>query len=177
VSGNEIVPASLIAIGIIRKPIGLDGICAVEALGASLQHLKIPVRVFVGATETGASEQIIDAVEFRSKGPVCKFAGIDTMEQAGALRDLYIYIVTGELPPLQNDTYYHFELVGLRVHTDQGRELGPILAVHNFPTVDSIEVDVGGGETMMIPLMGDAIVDLDKKSGNLTIRHTFIEDL
>lgn len=166
-----------IAIGVIRKAIGLKGECAVQALGTSLQKIKAPLDVFIGREENVCIPEVLEHVEFRPKGPVCSFSGVHDMEGAEALRDHLIYINLGNLPELGSDNYYHFELVGMKVQTDLGVELGSVVTVHNFPTVDSIEVDTGHPETLMIPLIADALIEIDRMSGFITVKKSYIEDL
>lgn len=176
-SENESYRSRRIAVGIIRKPIGLDGTSAVEPLGHSLERLLFPVDVFIGLSENDVTLVSMESVEFRPKGPVCHFSGISTADQVEALRGAYIFIAADHLPKLDNDTYYHFDLIGLKVQDDQGRVIGSVIAVHNFPTVDSVEVTVPGLESIMIPLTADALVEIDQKSGFLTVQRSFIEEL
>jgi 16S rRNA processing protein RimM len=177
VPSNDIVQLHRVAIGIVRKSIGLEGLCAVEALGNSLKKLYTPVDVFLGISETASIPMVLEHIDIRPKGPVCRFAGITDVDSATPYYGSFIFIDVASLPELCDDSYYHFELIGLKVQTDRGNEIGTVVAVHNFPTVDSVEVNCGNADTLIIPLTTDAIVDLDRKSGYLTIRQSNIEDL
>lgn len=167
----------MIAVGVIRKTIGLKGLCAVEPFGLTLETIKVPLSVYVGLSEKSCSAMVIERVEKGAKGPACFFSGITEPAQAEKLRGSFIYVERTGLPRLGEGEYYHFELVGLRVRSDQGLHLGDIVDVHNFPSVDSIEVKRPSGETTMIPLVADALTDIDWGSGYLTVRQTFVEDL
>lgn len=167
----------MIAVGLIRKAIGLKGLCAVEPFGFTLETITVPLSVCVGLSENSCSAMVIERVEKSAKGPACFFAGITEPGQAEKLRGSFIYVERTELPRLREGEYYHFELVGLKVRTDQGMYLGDLVEVHNFPSVDSIEVKRPSGETTMIPLVADALADIDRGSGYLTVRQTFVEDL
>jgi 16S rRNA processing protein RimM len=169
--------SSLIALGGIKKPIGLQGCCALEMFGETLKKVSLPLEVFVGSAERNCTPLTLTAVEFRPKGPVCFFSTINDVESANALRGFFLFIHASALPKLEKDTYYHFELIGLRVQTDSGKELGECINVYNYPSVDSIEVNRSSGVTVIIPLTTDAVADIDWKSGYVTVRHAFIEEL
>lgn len=166
----------MVALGVIRKAIGLNGLCAVEVFGGTLGQLSVPAEVFIGGSENQSRRIVLEYIEFRPKGPVCLFGGVTDRDAAELLRNYCIYLKDDELPSLSGDTFYHFELNGCEVRTDSGNILGKVISVHNFPTVDSIEVSMNT-ETLMIPLTGEALVTIDKANGKIVIRHSFIEDL
>ncbi len=167
----------MIALGVIRKAIGVDGLCAVGVYGNTLRQLGLPATVYVGVSETDCIRMVLEKIEFRPKGPVCLFAGIHGPEGIESLRGLFIYTDEASLPRLEEGNFYHFELTGLKVQTDQGHQIGTLVQVHNFPTVDSVEVKRPSGETIMIPLTSEVLVDIDRTSGYFTVSHSFIEEL
>lgn len=176
-SGGQQGESSLVTLGIIRKPLGLDGCCAFEAFGETLKSISLPLEVLVGSGEKNCRKLNLNRVEFRIKGPVCFFDSITDLERAETLRGFFVYIRAEQLPELGENNYYHFQLIGLRIRSDYGKELGECISVFNFPSIDSLEVRRSSGDTMMIPLSSDAVADIDWKSGYLTVRHQFIEEL
>jgi len=166
----------MVALGIIRKAIGLNGLCAVEVFGETFGQLEVPGEVLVGRNENICRTITIEHIEFRPKGPVCFFKDITDRDGAETLRNQYIYLRYDELPKLESDSFYHFELMGKKVLTDNGQLLGNVTAVHNFPTVDSIEIGVGH-ESIMIPLTAEALETIDKVNGRIIVKHAFIEEL
>ena len=167
----------LITIGSIGKPVGLTGSCLVRPHGATLERMRIPVGVFAGVSESNCSPMIIEKRTSHPKGFLCTFGGVNDPENAGRLHGMQLFIETRELPRLSENAFYHFELVGMKVATDTGRQLGQIAEVHNFPTVDSVEVGISPGTTVMIPLTGEAIAGIDREAGIITVRQTFIDEL
>ena len=176
-SGGQQGESSLVTLGIIRKPLGLDGCCAVEVFGETLKNISLPVEVLVGSGEKNCRKLNLKRVEFRAKGPACFFDSISDLQEAETLRGFFIYIHTEQLPELGENKYYHFQLTGVRIRSDIGMELGECINVYNFPSIDSLEVRRSSGDTIMIPLSSDAVMDIDWKSGYLTVRHQFIEEL
>jgi 16S rRNA processing protein RimM len=171
------VQQHLIALGVIRKPIGLDGACAFQSFGQTLERLALPIELSAGEHEHACRPLTLERVEFRPKGPVCFFREIADVDRAESLRNCTLYIKRDLLPKLEEGAWYQFELEGMKVRTDRGREIGTIQSIENYPTVDSITVRRSGGETIMVPLTGDALVEVDRMSGYVTVREEFLEEL
>ena len=176
-SGRAPSAPQLITIGVIRKAIGLEGACAVTSFGSSLEQLILPAEVCVGSSEEQCKRMLLEKIEFRIKGPVCFFSGISSMESAAELVGFNLFIEKNLLPELKGGALYHFELIGMKVQTDQGREIGSVIAVHNFPTIDSIEIDTRKGDSVMIPMSEEALEKIDRTSGFITLRSVFVEEL
>ncbi len=174
---SDSVPSDKIAVGRLLKPFGIHGACAVEPYGATLSKIEVPASVFVGIDEEHCSEKVMEGIEVRQRGVVCSFSDIHDSDSAGSLRGFLLFVERSALPPLDKGCYYHFELRGLRVQTDRGLEVGTVENVHNFPTVDTIEVIRLSGERVMIPLSEEAVLDVDQTSGYMTLRHDFVDDL
>jgi 16S rRNA processing protein RimM len=178
VSGSASSPAPRrVAIGVVRKAVGCEGACAVAPFGSTLERISLPATVLIGSSESDCREIILEKVEFHAKGPVCFFSGIICRESAAEICGLFLFIDSALLPDPGEGSFYQFELVGMHVVTDRGSEIGMVVAVHNFPTIDSVEVGRSTGETVMLPLSGEALVEIDRRNNRLTVRHSFIEEL
>ena len=75
------------------------------------------------------------------------------------------FVRRSELPPLEPDTYYESDLIGLQVLTEIGRDLGTIEAVHYYPANDVYETAVA-----MIPAVGEIVVEVDLAQRLLRVR-------
>ena len=176
-TGNERTRPNLIVLGIIRKAVGREGACAFQAFGPTLRTLALPVTVYIGGNEDSCRRSTLDRVEFRLKGPVCFFREVTDAETADAMRGLNLYLEYTDLPQLEDGSYYQFELAGMKVQTDSGREIGSVERIDNFPTVDSVLVRRNHGESLMIPLTAEALVAIDRTTGFITVRESFLEEL
>ncbi|MFH1761880.1 MAG: ribosome maturation factor RimM, partial [bacterium] len=81
------------------------------------------------------------------------------------------------LPSLSPGCYYNFELEGCAVMDLDGRELGILASVYNYPANDIYEVRTKDGMTINIPAIKDVIskIDLGKKS--MWVNKEFIREL
>ncbi|HHT37251.1 MAG: ribosome maturation factor RimM [Candidatus Wallacebacter cryptica] len=100
---------------------------------------------------------------------ILKLAGIDTIDQALALKGLEIKVDRSDVVPLPSGRNYIFELIGLKVVTTEGLELGEITDVLQTGANDVYVVKPNPGVTqnreILIPVIAEVVleVDLDKQ--------------
>jgi len=167
-----------IAIAIVKRPVGLAGFCAVEPFGATLSSLSTPCTVLMGRDLDRAREATITDIVALPKEYRCRFAEAADRTAADAFRGQQLFITHEALPQRQKDQFYHFELKGLEVFGDEDDDrLGTVVEVHNYPSVDTLEVKLKEGELVLLPLMDIAIVSIDIAAGRVTARQTYIREI
>jgi len=93
-------------------------------------------------------------------GLVVKLKGIDNRTMADLFRGRYLEVGESELRPAPEGRFYHHQLVGLKVLTRSGRELGEIAEVLERPAND-VWVSREGRVEHLIPATQDAVVEVD----------------
>jgi 16S rRNA processing protein RimM len=91
--------------------------------------------------------------------------GVTDRDSAEALRGASVLIDAADAHPLPEGRFYLHQLIGLRVVTPQGEELGTISDVHEFPAND---VYVCG--RYLIPATKDAVERISPEEGILVVR-------
>lgn len=112
-----------------------------------------------------------------AKGSViCRCPGIETKEQADALRGLRLFIPREALPPADEDEFYLADLIGLAVVTPEGEALGSVKSVQDFGAGDILEITPAeGGPTWYLAFTREAVPEVDIAGGRLVaIRPTEI---
>jgi 16S rRNA processing protein RimM len=89
-----------------------------------------------------------------------KLSGVNNREDAAELRGLYLELPESELPHPGEDTYYHYQLIGLRVVTTAGEELGEIAEIISTAGNDVFVVRGKRGE-VLIPSVEDVVPEVD----------------
>lgn len=169
---------SLVAIGMVRRPVGLKGECYAEAFGATLESLSPPAALRGGTDPATTRELVLRTMRKTPRGPVCSFEGIDDVDAAGTLRGWYLFCGRDLLPPLPKGRHYHFELEGLTVRgAESGRLIGTVAAVRSYPTVDALEVRKGDGSTILISMTGETVKAVDTARGAVTVAESAIEEI
>ena len=156
------VPAGYVAVGRVLAPFGVRGEFKVEPLA--------PPQTFArGRSVTlRASVRKIESSR-RHKGAVLlRLAGIDTPEDVAAFRGEYLQVPEGDLAALDEGEYYRYELIGLRVVSTEGEELGEIAEVLERPANDVFVVRGPKGEAL-IPAVDEIVREVDVEGGVVTI--------
>jgi 16S rRNA processing protein RimM len=154
------VASELVPIGRVGKPHGLDGSFFVE------QPSTRPDAFLNGATVYVDGEPAKIAVSKRgAQGrPVIR---LDRRVRRGAT----IAIPRAELPALEEDEYYSFQLVGLAVEEEGGRILGRVRDVLDYPANDVLELDSG----LSLPLVEACVRQVDLDGGRIVVAPGFAD--
>ncbi|HEY5161236.1 MAG TPA: ribosome maturation factor RimM [Gaiellaceae bacterium] len=149
----------LVSIGRVGKPHGLKGAFFVERASED------PDRFIVGATMlvNGATATVVESKHSGGR-PVIR---LDCEVERGA----ELEIPRSQLPPLPEDTYYAFELVGLEVVEEGGRKLGRVKDVVPGVANDVLELDSG----LALPLVEDCISLVDLAAARIVAHSGFVE--
>jgi 16S rRNA processing protein RimM len=75
------------------------------------------------------------------------------------------------LAPTGEDEYYVFELLGLTVVEEGGRELGRVTAVEPYQANDVLTLDTG----LALPMVEDCVREIDLGSGRIVIASGFAD--
>jgi 16S rRNA processing protein RimM len=170
--------SDLIAIGVIRRPVGLDGGCAVMPYGETLDIIDLPCKVFLGITASDVKEAMLIDYAANPKGGRCYFEGVETIEAADALRNLNIFVPSAQIPPLEDGQYFDYELIGMTViGTKPGHDIGRVEAVEHYPSLDAVDVRTHHGTVITIPLSPDVLINIDTSTRTITVSTESIDEL
>lgn len=146
-----------VTIGKVGRPHGIDGAFFVEQPSDDARWWKTGARFFAGGTPVEV------VAHRRSSGrPVVK------VEPAVA-RGTLLEVDRADLPPTEDDEYYAFELVGLVVAEEGGRELGRVRDVLPGVANDVLELDGG----VLLPMVEDCVLDVDLAAGRIRVAPGF----
>jgi 16S rRNA processing protein RimM len=172
------MPAEWIAIAVIRRPVGLEGVCGIQPFGATFAGLEPPVPVKIGDDSAGAQDAVLCEILERPGGFQCRFEGKTDRTSVEGLRGKQLFVTDDLVPKTGANEFYHHELMGMAVHgSDGGGLLGTVIEVHNFPAGDTVEVALARGGTILVPLSSQAIAAIDTKAKKCTVHERFIEEL
>ena len=107
----------------------------------------------------------MDEVRAAGRHARVKFAGVDTRDAAEALVGATINIKASMREPLPEGQYYVDQILGLRVETADGADLGTIIQV-----LETGANDVYVTSAALIPAMPDAVEEIDVERGIMRVR-------
>jgi 16S rRNA processing protein RimM len=155
------VGSDLVTVGRVGKPHGLDGGFFVE--GASERE-----GVFAAGATLYADGELATVVASRHGSGGRPVIRLDRDVERGT--DLAVERAT--LPGLgDEDEFYVFQLVGLGVEEEGGRQLGRVREVLEYPGNDVLELDSGAS----LPLVEACIRQVDLAGGRIVVAEGFAE--
>ena len=115
--------------------------------------------VYVGANHTPCSIQSVRP--YKGEMIVLKLTGIDDANAAEPLRNQELAIPMSELAKLPTDSYYQHDILGLRVLTLDGQELGQVVDIIVTGSNDVYIIKKPEGSQVLIPAIKDVIKQID----------------
>ncbi len=97
-----------------------------------------------------------------------KLQGVDSLAQAQALREALVLVEETQLAPLQEGEFYYCQVIGLKVRTQAGEELGTIVQAF-FSGGHDVWVVRHGKEEYLIPVTEEIVRSIDLPSGQAII--------
>jgi 16S rRNA processing protein RimM len=148
-----------IVVGTIVGAFGVRGDVRVKSYCAD------PADIAVYTPLTTDKGQVFRVLVIKGEAPgalVARMEGIETKEEADALRGVSLYADRSRLPRLPDDEFYHADLIGLAVHDTGGKHLGIVRAVVNHGAGDILEIQAPGvADTVLLPFTLAAVPTVD----------------
>ena len=121
--------------------------------------------------DTGREEKTltIRSVKFFKKFVILGFKGMERIEDVEKLKGAELLINREDAIPLEEGEYFIPDLLGLRVVTDDGRELGVIKDVIETGANNVYDVQNEDGARILIPAIPQCILDVRLEEGDMTV--------
>ena len=153
----------MIAIGQIARPHGVKGMVRVTPLTDTPGRIQALTRVAAEKADGSSVTLVVESTRETTGAVLLKFQGIDSLEQADQLRDAYLFVPREAVPPLPENTFYVFDLIGFEVQTEDGRAIGVVNDVLRLPANDAYVVRRDHQE-VLIPAVKDFVrIDAGQK--------------
>ena len=151
-------------IGQIVNTFGIKGFVKVKPFTDDVTRFEEIKNVYIGN-----EKYEIEEVKYQKNVVLLKFKGIEKIEQAELLRNLYIEIDRKDGAKLEEDSYYIVDLLGLEVYTDDGQLLGKLDDIYNTGSNDIYVVKDELGKTLLLPAIADVIKEINLEEKKITV--------
>lgn len=159
--------SSRVPVGKVLKAHGVRGEVKVLPYGETLEQMEAGEELYF--VEGGVQSQLtLLGIRVQKRILIVRFGEIENMDQATALSGKDLLIDRDRLPGLPEGEYYHFELIGLSVVTEDGKELGTLKAIFETGGNDVYVVETGSGE-LLVPAIEDVVREVNLESGKLIV--------
>jgi 16S rRNA processing protein RimM len=99
---------------------------------------------------------------------ILELSGLKERSAAEPLRGLLVEAKDGDVGRNDDESYFIHELVGLRVVTNEGRDLGVVVEVMQMGASD-VYVVRGEAREVLIPAIGEVVDEIDVAGGVIRI--------
>jgi 16S rRNA processing protein RimM len=98
-----------------------------------------------------------------------KLEGISHPESAESLQGMGVWVHRKEMAPLEEEEFWHQDLMGLQGQTVEGEFLGELKAVYNFGAGDVLEFVTPEKEKITVPFTKEAVPQIDIKNRKILV--------
>ena len=165
--------SDFVVIGRVRRAHGTKGEVCVEPLTDFPERFNSLREILVEVPGSETRDVRIEAVRWKGKLALMKLGGVDDRTAADTYRGALLGLRREDVPPIGEDEYYFFDLVGCRVRDEKGGYLGVVEDVLRMPANDVLVVTAGGGgpgvREVLIPVVKNVLKKVDVESKEITI--------
>ena len=149
-----------VLIGKVTSPVGLKGEVRVYNYSDRTQIYEETEEIIVGDMP-----RKLQRLRQQKNMLVIKFQGIDSREDAEAIRNAELYVREEDLPELGDDEVYLRDLIGMKLVeiSDPDEVVGIVVDVIDNEFQDILKVRTEEGREVMIPAVEPIITDIDKE--------------
>ena len=160
------MPPARILVGVIGAPHGVRGEVRIKPFTEEPLALK---RYGPLDSEDGRHSFTVETARMQGDMIVARLAGVTDRDRAAALTNIRLFVPRERLPQPDDDEYYQADLIGLRAETEDGSEIGAVVAVQNFGAGDLLEIARPDRSTVHVPFTDPFVPVVDIAGGRVVI--------
>lgn len=116
----------------------------------------------------------IEHAQLQPDAAILHLAGVDTREQADALKNAYVCVDRAHAVPLSAGTYFVADLIGCETFDTRGRAYGRVTDVLETGANDVYEID---GGKLMVPALKRVLAEVDVENTRITFDADALEEV
>ena len=121
-------------------------------------------------TEDGSRTFHVTLTRPVAGGLGARIQGVNTKEQADALRGTSLHVPRDRLPSLPDDEFYHADLIGLSAFDTGGELIGKVTAVYNHGAGDIVEISPTRHKSaLLLPFTTVIVPNVDVAAGRIVV--------
>jgi 16S rRNA processing protein RimM len=157
--------SDLVCVGAVAGAFGVRGEVRVKSFCAVPEDIETYSPL---SNEDGSQSYPLVLTRAVKNGFAAHLGGVESKEDADAIKGLKLYARRDQLPSLPDDEYYHADLIGLEVYDTGGTLLGRVKDVQNHGAGDLLEIHGAGLKaTVLLPFTLAAVPTVDLSAGRI----------
>jgi 16S rRNA processing protein RimM len=164
---SESLNPERLAIGVIVGPHGTRGEIRMQIWTHFPDHIQDLTSIFLDGEPLPVRLRHVRI----SRGlAILSLQDITTREAADELKGKVVRIDREQASPLEEGEYYHFELIGLDVFTEDGSRIGSLAEIIETGANDVYVVRDDEGKDTLFPALNDVVPEIDIEHRKMTVR-------
>ena len=155
-------------IGVITQTHGIKGEVKVFPTTDDVKRFKRLEKVTIDSGKK-RFEAEIESVKFFKQFVILKFKGFNTIEDIQPYKQAKLLVDREHAVRLRKDEYFVADLIGTKVVSDEGTELGVMTDVIETGANDVYVVKNSEGEEILFPAIKDCVKEVDLENGVITL--------
>jgi len=111
----------------------------------------------------------IESVKFFKNMVILKFKGIDNINDVEKYKKAPLFVTRENAVPLEEDEYFIADLIGLKVVSDEGEDLGIIDDVLQTGANDVYIIKKDNVDDLLVPAIHECIKNVDIEGGTMQV--------
>lgn len=159
---------NLLRVGVISSTHGVRGEVKVYPTTDDVNRFKSLKNVIL---DTGREHMDLEiqGVKFFKNMVILKFKGYDSIDDIEKYKGKDLLITRDQAVELGPDENFIFDLIGLRVVTEDGEEFGTLTDVIKTGANDVYEVKTAEGKEVLLPAIKECVLNVDLAEGTVTV--------
>ena len=164
----------LVAVGRIIGAHGREGEIRVKSTSDVPGRFDEGQTLYVSRDGVSPEEQTYQIAKTRSTGSkgkdllIISLQGFRDRDQALQLAGLWLCVPQSEVPFAEEGEYFHYELLGLKVRTVEGEDLGEVAEILETGSNDVYVVKGAAGE-ILVPALSKVVREIDIAAGLMVV--------
>ncbi len=155
-------------VGVISSTHGVAGEVKVYPTTDDIRRFKRLKHVILD-TGRGERELTVTQARFSKQMVILKFAEFSNINEVEAFRGKSLYVERKDAVPLAEGEHFIADLIGMRVRSTEGEDLGILRDVMETGANDVYVVRGVDGTDLLLPAIHDCIREIDEEAGVITV--------
>ena len=169
------LPETKICIASVSKAHGIRGHLRIRTFLQDPSDLEQYKTLFF---EDGSLFQISKILRYDKGSAIVIVDGVSDRNMADALKGKSLYIDREDLPDLDEETFYHTDLIGLAVKNEEGDPIGKVKYVHDHGAGTILEIfDPQTQNSVLVPFRDESVPEVDLLNKCITVHSSYLDEL
>lgn len=165
---QEVSMQDLLQVGVISSTHGIAGEVKVFPTTDDVNRFDYLKEVIL---DTGREklDLTVAGVKYFKNMVILKFKGIDNINEVEKYRGCFLWVTRENAVELEEDEYFVCDMIGLKVMTDEGEELGELTDVIQTGANDVYAVKTKEGKEILLPAIADCVLNVNIEENTMTV--------